>query len=129
MFVCMYVCIYVYMYVTCRDKMLEYAKPATELGVTLLELISEGLGLEPNYLKDKGGCADGVMFGGHYYPACPEPEMTMGLKNHTDVGFITLLVQDQVGGLQVLVQNKWAQVQPLRGAVIVIIGELMQASF
>jgi isopenicillin N synthase-like dioxygenase len=46
---------------------------------------------------------------------------------HTDFGSITLLLtEDKPGGLQVLDQNeRWCDVQPLPGAYIVNLGDLM----
>lgn len=39
----------------------------------IMELLSEGLGLNPNHLKDYD-CNQSLLVMGHYYPACPEPE-------------------------------------------------------
>ena len=55
--------------------MFTYSKYIMEMGISMLELISEALGLAPNYLKDMA-CAEGLFQIGPYYPSCPEPELT-----------------------------------------------------
>ncbi|KAL1357523.1 hypothetical protein AAHE18_05G260800 [Arachis hypogaea] len=40
--------------------------------------------------------------------------------------FLTVLLQDQVGGLQVLYENQWIDITPIPGALIINLGDLMQ---
>ncbi|KAK7350513.1 hypothetical protein VNO77_09212 [Canavalia gladiata] len=109
----------------CRDILLEYGEHMMKLGILLFELLSEALGLNPNHLKDMG-CAEGLVALGHYYPACPEPHLTLGTSKHSDNDFLTVLLQDHIGGLQILYQDKWIDIAPVPGALIVNIGDLLQ---
>ncbi|GAU49731.1 hypothetical protein TSUD_43180 [Trifolium subterraneum] len=104
--------------VVCRDILLEYGKHMMNIGTLLFELLSEALGLNPNHLKDMD-CAEGLVALGHYYPPCPEPELTVGTTKHSDNDFLTVLLQDHIGGLQVLYEDKWIDIKPVPGALIV----------
>uniref|UniRef100_A0A0E0KMX2 Fe2OG dioxygenase domain-containing protein n=1 Tax=Oryza punctata TaxID=4537 RepID=A0A0E0KMX2_ORYPU len=109
----------------CRDVFFEYAYNIKSLLDTLFMLLSEALGLKQSYLTDIG-CNQGQMILCHYYPPCPQPELAIGMAHHSDSGFLTVLLQDQTGGLQVLHNNRWVDIMPVPGAFIVNIGDLMQ---
>ncbi|QHO14213.1 hypothetical protein HN51_071601 [Arachis hypogaea] len=85
--------------------MMEYSNRVKKLGLTLFELLSEALGLKPS---------------------CPQPELTLGASGHWDTSFLTVLLQDQVGGLRVFHENQWLDITPVPGALIINVGDMMQ---
>ncbi|KAH9316217.1 hypothetical protein KI387_024844, partial [Taxus chinensis] len=99
-----------------------YSDEMRTMAERVMGAIVESLGLPQKYLDET--CKDGsqVMVI-NYYPACPEPELTLGMPPHTDYGCMTILLQDSVGGLQVLKDNQWEGVQPIPNSFIINIGD------
>jgi isopenicillin N synthase-like dioxygenase len=108
-----------------REEVAEYCTSVRGLVLRLLEAVSESLGLERDYIgKALGKHAQHMAM--NYYPPCPQPELTYGLPGHTDPNLITILLQDDVPGLQVLSNGKWIAVNPISNTFIVNIGDQMQ---
>lgn len=60
------------------------------------------------------------------YPPCPEPDLTLGMPPHSDYGFLTLLLQDEVKGLQIQHKEKWVTVEPIANAFVVNVGDHLE---
>ncbi|GLT81724.1 hypothetical protein SLE2022_001590 [Rubroshorea leprosula] len=62
------------------------------------------------------------------YPVSPNPNELSGMEEHTDSSVLTILHQDQVGGLEFFRDNKWLPVKHVPNTLIVNIGDMMQAA-
>jgi len=103
----------------------KYAVEVRTLVLRLLAAISEALGFDSDYLN--------ILFGKHsqslaiiYYPPCPSPDLTIGTPGHSDVGGITVLMQGDVSGLQVLRNGKWVAVEPIPNAFVINLGDQLE---
>ncbi|GAB2221849.1 hypothetical protein Droror1_Dr00013040 [Drosera rotundifolia] len=109
----------------CRKEIIEYVKHMTGPKNKLSELLSEAMALGSSYLKDIQ-CLQAQKFIAHYAPACPEPELTMATVKHCDPYFFTILLQNEIDGIQVLHEGQWVDVLPVEGALVGIVGDMLQ---
>ncbi|GLJ42646.1 hypothetical protein SUGI_0883830 [Cryptomeria japonica] len=105
-----------------RDSALEFVTEVRKLAIKLLSGLSECLGI-PDILQSVMGYERLLL---NYHPPCPNPDMTFGLSGHSDVGLITVLLQDDVGGLQVSHNGRWVAVQPISNAFVINVGDALQ---
>lgn len=113
-----------------REAFEEYAEEMEKLAHKLLELISLSLGLKANRLS--GFFKDHTSFTRlNHYPPCPIPHLALGVTRHKDAGALTILAQDDVGGLQVKrkTDGEWVRVKPTPHAYIVNVGDIIQVPF
>ncbi|KAL0323317.1 UNVERIFIED_CONTAM: 1-aminocyclopropane-1-carboxylate oxidase 5 [Sesamum angustifolium] len=111
--------------------MKEYRAELKKLGHKVLEIMDENLGLPKGYIKNafNGGVDNAAFFGTKvsHYPPCPFPEKVNALRPHTDAGGVVLLFQDdEVKGLQMLKDGVWIDVQPLKNAIVINIGDQIE---
>ena len=93
-----------------RDTMRTYLDACARLSLTLLEAFCVGLKLPADFMRhDFAGKHTGFVRLNYYPVADPLaassveklPQADMGVHHHTDAGALTVLLQDDVGGLQV----------------------------
>ncbi|KAI3866263.1 hypothetical protein MKX03_028549 [Papaver bracteatum] len=105
----------------------EYSKKSRVISKELLKAIMEGLGLDENDVEESLELISGVQkFSANLYPRCPEPGHAIGLPQHADRGLLTLLMQNDVGGLQIKNNEKWVAVNTIPNSIMVNIGDHME---
>ncbi|XP_019424960.1 PREDICTED: feruloyl CoA ortho-hydroxylase 1 [Lupinus angustifolius] len=118
----------------CKEVALEYLKLASKLVKDLVEILMDNLGVKLDESKIEG-LLGMRMVNMNYYPACPNPELTVGVGRHSDMGAITVLLQDGIGGLYVKVEGdndddtnkgEWLEIPPIHGALVINIGDTLQ---
>ena len=99
----------------------------TRLGHRLLELVAIGLGLDQDWFRRTVTADPTILFRIFHYPAGGEvPGATWGVQEHTDYGLLTILRQDDVGGLEVGATGGWIDVPPVPDAFVCNIGDMLE---
>ncbi|WMV32431.1 hypothetical protein MTR67_025816 [Solanum verrucosum] len=111
-----------------RYQVLEYQKWVKPLAKKLLEVLLKGLNVNEIDESLEPLLMGTMNINMNYYPPCPNPSITMGARPHCDGSCITLLFQDDTGGLYIrgTKGDNWIHVNPIKGALAVNIGDLLQ---
>ncbi|KAJ9135596.1 hypothetical protein P3X46_032762 [Hevea brasiliensis] len=110
-----------------REICEDYAKEMERLAFKLMELIALSLGLRPDrfhgFFKDQ---TSAIRL--NHYPPCPFPHLALGVGRHKDPGGLTILAQDDVGGLEVKRKSdgEWTWVKPTPNSYTINVGDISQ---
>ena len=111
-----------------KAAILDYMAAATRLGHALMEGIALSLGLPAAYFSDRYTADPLVLFRIFNYPTQPVPaelDVQWGVGEHTDYGLLTILRQDDIGGLQVRTSEGWIDAAPVPDAFVINIGDML----
>jgi isopenicillin N synthase-like dioxygenase len=119
-----------------RPTIVSYLEECNDVALWLLAAFCEGLGEHSQTLRSAFGPGHTSFLRMNHYPVddllsdVEAAEVTglgdMALQHHSDAGALALLLQDDVGGLQVAHDGCWLDVDPTPGAIVVTTGDMMQ---
>jgi isopenicillin N synthase-like dioxygenase len=111
-----------------RQTVLDYMAALTRVGHALMAGLALGLGLDEDYFAARYTREPLILFRIFNYPCRPAgggADVQWGVGEHTDYGLLTILRQDDVGGLQVRSRSKWIDAPPVAGSFICNIGDML----
>lgn len=110
-----------------RELLHEYTLKSEQVAKHVLRAMAKILDFKEEFFVDQVGERIATYARFTYYPPCPRPDLVYGLKPHTDNSVVTVLLLDKdVGGLQVLKDGHWVDVPVLGHDLLVVVGEEME---
>ena len=112
-----------------RTAVLAWLEAMTGLGHALMGGIALALGLERDWFAHHLTADPLVLFRVFHYPATvagPADPAGWGVAEHTDYGLLTILAQDETGGLEVRSPAGWVEVEPTPGSLVCNLGDMLE---
>jgi isopenicillin N synthase-like dioxygenase len=111
-----------------KPTVLAYLDALTTLSQHVLRGVALGLGLDRDWFARDLTADPIVLFRIFHYPPAtrPEHETAWGVGEHTDYGLLTVLLQDDTGGLQVCGRSGWTDVPPRADAFVCNVGDMLE---
>lgn len=108
-----------------RDAVGGWMTAMADLAAALMRGIGLGLGLDSGYFEEHLTADPTVLFRAFRYPPVPEGSLAWGVGEHTDYGLLTILAQDESGGLQVRTADTWIDVPADPDILVCNIGDML----
>lgn len=108
-----------------KTDVLRFMDEAARSAHAIMEGVALSLGLERQYFRRTYTARPTLLFRIFEYPAAPAGDESWGVGEHTDYGLLTLLAQDEHGGLQVKTPQGWIEAPPIEGALVCNIGDML----
>jgi len=108
-----------------RGAVMDYLESNTRAAHAIMEGIALSLGLDAQYFRRHYTAEPTVLFRIFHYPSDTLQSGQWGVGEHTDYGLLTLLAQDDAGGLQVKSRDGWIEAPPIPGTLVCNIGDML----
>jgi isopenicillin N synthase-like dioxygenase len=108
-----------------RTVVLAYIDALTVVAQTVLRGVALSLDLDADYFSGGYTANPTVLFRVFHYPPQEPADDGWGVGEHTDYGLLTLLAQDDNGGLQVHTPAGWLDAPPIPGTFVCNIGDML----
>lgn len=109
-----------------KPAMLAYVREVDALGRHIVRLIALALGMPATALDHHFDHPTTFLRALHYPPQPPAEDEQIGSAPHTDYGIITLLAQDDSGGLQVRPRGgDWIEAPPIPDTYVLNVGDML----
>jgi isopenicillin N synthase-like dioxygenase len=111
-----------------RENLERYHQQVRDLGLHVSRLIALSLGMPVNFFDHTFVNQKAALRLLRYPPHPSDAKFNqLGAGAHTDFGWITLLAQDSLGGLEVeTASGEWVKVKPVPGAFVINLGDLVR---
>ncbi len=108
-----------------RDAVLAWMAAMADLAAALMRAVAVGLGVQMDYFERRLTAEPTVLFRTFLYPPAGPGASPWGVGEHTDYGLLTILAQDESGGLQVRSGDHWIDVPPDPDVLVCNIGDML----
>jgi isopenicillin N synthase-like dioxygenase len=111
------------------ETVLAYIDQMTELGHALIKGISLSLGLDAHFINSHYTADPLVLFRIFHYPPAKinhSIDAAWGVGEHTDYGLLTILKQDEIGGLQIKASSEWIEAPYIPNTFVCNIGDMLE---
>lgn len=107
-----------------RDAVLAYMAACERLGHTVMAALAEPLGYEPTAFRTRYLARPTTLFRIFHYPPS---DSAWGVGEHTDYGLLTILAQDDCGGLEVRTRDGWTDAPPIPDTFVCNLGDMLES--
>ena len=108
-----------------RPAVLEYIDALSGAAQAVLRGVAVSLGVDADYFATSYTADPTILLRIFHYPPSPPDDDGWGVGEHTDYGLLTLLAQDDNGGLQVKTPRGWVDAPPIPGTFVCNIGDML----
>ncbi|KAJ1258266.1 hypothetical protein BS78_10G062000 [Paspalum vaginatum] len=111
-----------------REVLHKYTSKTKIIRDGILRAMAKILELDEEYFVGQIGDKATAFARFNYYPPCPRPKLVNGVQPHSDGGVLTILLVDkEVGGLQVQRDGVWYNVPPQPYTFLINLGDVMES--